>query len=717
MSSSANDSILDYGDPALATKLSGLGDSLGRIGIGVLVLDKDLNVLGANHLYLELFQIARGVVRRGRPVRDIFHYLAERGEFGPGEPKELAAERFALLTSAEQRVNERKRPNGTVIEIRYDPLPGGGILALFQDVTERSRRWDREVSHRQEVERELAFTQARYRAIFDQTFQFIGLMTPEGTLIDANRTALEFAGIPESAVLGKPFWDTPWWTHSRDEQAKLKEAVRAAAKGEFVRMETTHPRADGTVVHVDFSLKPVKNETGEVILLIPEGRDITERKQAERELNEKTALIELLYHVASAANQARSLTQALQVTVANIGQHTRWPIGHVFRMAPDAKNRLVSAGIWYLRDARRFAGFRRLTESLEYERGLGLPGRVLETREAIWINDATVQPNFPRARVARELGIRGGFAFPVFVGHEIVAVIEFFSDQAIEPDSGLLRAMNHIGAQIGRVAEREETRRALLLAKQQSDEASRAKSEFLANTSHELRTPLNAIIGFSDALLNGVAGDLAMPRQEEYIRDIHQAGRRLLNIINEILDLSKIEAGQMVIRPEPFAIVDEIGKLAPMVVVLATRNHNHFVVHCAPDVGSMVTDPDRLRQVLVNLLGNACKFTENGEVSLTVTRHARRRGEEIVFVIADNGIGMEPETVSRLFKPFAQADASLSRKYGGTGLGLTISRKFVELMGGTIQVHSARGKGSTFTVRLPAEPKKTAATARRPMEF
>jgi signal transduction histidine kinase len=239
---------------------------------------------------------------------------------------------------------------------------------------------------------------------------------------------------------------------------------------------------------------------------------------------------------------------------------------------------------------------------------------------------------------------------------------------------------------------------------QQLEVANRHKSEFLASMSHELRTPLNAILGYSE-MLQEEAQDVGQPGLVPDLARINAAGKHLLELINAVLDLSKIEAGKMEMYLERFAVPALVEEIAAMVRPLADRKSNTLVISCAAGVGEMRADQTKVRQTLFNLLSNACKFTERGTVSLAVRREwaSERGAKEIVFEVSDTGIGMSEEEMGRLFQDFSQADASTAKKYGGTGLGLALSRRLCRMMGGDVAVTSEPGHGSTFTVRLPAE--------------
>jgi signal transduction histidine kinase len=248
----------------------------------------------------------------------------------------------------------------------------------------------------------------------------------------------------------------------------------------------------------------------------------------------------------------------------------------------------------------------------------------------------------------------------------------------------------------------EERTHQLELARDAAEAANSSKSQFLANMSHELRTPLNAIIGYSDLLIEE-AEELEAQDLVPDLDKIRSSGKHLLGLINDVLDLSKIEAGKMEMALETFEVRDVVSAVAAMVRPLVEKNGNVFELTIDEDIGTMHADLTRVRQILLNLLGNASKFTSKGTVSLSVTREEKKDREWIVFAVRDSGIGMTPEQLSRLFQPFTQADPSTTRKYGGTGLGLSISQRLSRLMNGTISVVSEPGMGSIFTVRIPAE--------------
>ena len=237
-------------------------------------------------------------------------------------------------------------------------------------------------------------------------------------------------------------------------------------------------------------------------------------------------------------------------------------------------------------------------------------------------------------------------------------------------------------------------------AKQLAEEASLAKSRFLANMSHELRTPLNAEIGYAEMLLEE-ADERGITGSAEEVRKIQFAGKHLLGLISDILDLSKIEAGRMDIHLETFDVSDMIGTVLGTIGPMIAGNGNRIELVCPPGLGFIHADLTKIRQILLNLLSNAAKFTERGAITLTVAKVLHGPTQHVQFTVTDTGIGMTQAQVTQLFQAFSQGDSSTSRRYGGTGLGLAITKAFVDMLGGHVEVQSKLGVGTTFFVRLP----------------
>jgi signal transduction histidine kinase/DNA-binding NarL/FixJ family response regulator len=294
-------------------------------------------------------------------------------------------------------------------------------------------------------------------------------------------------------------------------------------------------------------------------------------------------------------------------------------------------------------------------------------------------------------------------------GDEIGRLIDGFNTMLSEiqqRDTALRGANDELKARTGELEKeilyRKQTQEELLKAKHTAEEASRAKSTFLANMSHELRTPLNAIIGYSE-MLEEETRESGKSDSVQDLRKIQSAGKHLLSLINDVLDLSKIEAGKMGLHLENFEVAALIDEMTHTLQPAATKNGNTIHVHLANSIGAMHADVTKVRQILFNLLSNACKFTDHGTISVDVDLSKAEGRDWVQFRVSDTGIGITAKQKENLFHEFSQADASIARKYGGTGLGLAITYRFVQLMKGRISVESEPGKGATFTVQLPAQ--------------
>lgn len=420
-----------------------------------------------------------------------------------------------------------------------------------------------------------------------------------------------------------------------------------------------------------------------------------------RQLFERQSQLQLFHAIEDAANGAPSVDAAIQLALERICTYTSWPVGHAYVRASDVGQELVSSGLWHLPVPEPYEEFRRVSEATSFLPGRGLPGRILETRRCAWIVDLTADIDFPRRDALTHTSVRGAFAFPVLVGTEVVAVLEFFTQQPADENHEWLEMAAQVGRQLGRAFERRQAQRALELAKEAAEAGSRAKSDFLATMSHEIRTPMNGIIGFTNLLLDSPLNE----EQRDFGETIRSSGQALMTIINDILDFSKIEAGKLELDEAPFDVQGTVDEVCELLAQVAERKGLEIVVR--PDPGCprrIVGDAGRVRQVLLNLITNAVKFTHDGHVLVEVAYRADadQADGELTFSVTDTGIGISAEQQAALFQMFSQADTSTTRRYGGTGLGLAISRRLVERMGGSIAVTSAEGRGSTFWFTLPA---------------
>ena len=337
---------------------------------------------------------------------------------------------------------------------------------------------------------------------------------------------------------------------------------------------------------------------------------------------------------------------------------------------------------------------------IQFEPGRGtIAGRTALERDVIHVTDVQDDPEYTLGASAREMGARTMLGVPLLregnpIGMIVLMrrVVRRFSDRQIDlattfADQAVIAIEN-----VRLFYEIQEKSLQLELASQH-------KSQFLASMSHELRTPLNAIIGLTEMMCTNAAR-FGTEKAQEPLRRVNAAGTHLLGLINEVLDLSKIEAGKLELNPEPVNLAQLIDEVIATAGQLAEKNQNRLIVEAQENVGALNADSMRLKQILLNLLSNACKFTKEGEVALRVRRVADGR-DWVELAVADTGIGLTAEQQAKLFQEFTQADSLTARRYGGTGLGLALSRKLARMMGGDVTVTSEPGKGSVFTVRLP----------------
>jgi PAS domain S-box-containing protein len=497
---------------------------------------------------------------------------------------------------------------------------------------------------------------------------FVGLMTPGGILIEANRPALAAAGLKPEDVLDKPFEETYWWAYSREVQQQLREAIGRAARGEASRYDVQVRAAENHLIDIDFSLQPLRDETGEVVFLVPSATVITERKQTENALRESNEKFHQLadnitdafwirspdmreVHYISPAFE-RIWGRSAESLYANPQQWTDY-------ILPEDRERVRSAYA-------ALTGDDASSVDIEYR-------VVRPDGEIRWVHARGFQVRDAADKLIRLTGIITDITERQRAAEALRTSLEEISrtNQALQAE----------------IVERKR-------AEDAAEAANRSKSEFLANMSHEIRTPLNGVIGMTELAL----GTDLSTEQREYLDMVKLSGESLLAVINDILDFSKIEAGMLTVDVIPFDLND---CLVTTLKLLATRAHLKgldLVCDIRPDVPTaLLGDPSRLRQIVTNLMANAIKFTEHGEVVLTVQSQTQTNRNAILrFSVSDTGIGVPQDQQEAIFKPFIQADGSTTRKYGGTGLGLAISTNLVALLGGRIWLDSETGKGSTF---------------------
>jgi len=509
---------------------------------------------------------------------------------------------------------------------------------------------------------ELAANERRFRALFSSQFNFIGMLSTDGVLLEANDTALAVGNLAPSDVIGRPLWETHWWDVGEDEQRKVREAVARAARGEFVRYEFEARAAGDARITVDFTITPIFDEDGRVSLLIPEGHDITHSR-----------VVEMALRVSE--EQFRTAME-----------HS--PIGMAL-VAPDGKwlkvNRALCDTVGYSEEELLKIDFQSITHPEDLAADIEKVGVVLSGELATYQMEK---------RYIHKSGSVVWASLHVSLVRDTAGAPRYFISQVQDiterkkADEMLRQSFEH---------QRELAR--------QAQAGERARREFLAMMSHEVRTPMNGIIGYGE-LLAHLPG---LPEEgRDYADTIVRSGSALLRILDDILDWSRLDAGALEIMPVPFSPVELLSEIRTLLMPAAIAKRLDMLLEHDPAAENVFAgDAGRLRQIVLNLGGNAIKFTDRGSVTIG----ARVSGRDVEFYVRDTGSGIEREMIERLFDPFVQADSSHSRRHGGAGLGLAISRSLASLMGGTLTASSRPGAGSEFVARIPLQPAQPRSTA------
>ena len=448
-------------------------------------------------------------------------------------------------------------------------------------------------------------------------------------------------------------------------------------------------------------------------------RERTARLEAEAiaekgiaELWSRQRELELINKIAKTANYAKTSRHALLRALQEVCEFTQWPVGHVYR-ARDFKTGpvLVPTRLWCGADTAGMAAFRNVSQTMRFAPGEGLPGRVLASAKPAWISALRSDLGFPRRGIAERAGLRSGLAFPVLVGADVAAVLEFFTPETCEPDERLLSLMAKIGDQLGRAIEREraetqvrtknrELRKALRAVDEQrlaAEAANRAKTTFLAVTSHEVRTPLNAVLGLAE----GLRREQLTAHQASLVEGILDSGSMLLRLLNAVLELSRIEAGEVSLTLTDFDLAELLAAIIRLWRGRAAELGVDLLIDASnlPSPSVVRGDKGKIEQILTNLVSNALKFSPRGG-SVRLNAQAEATGERLSLDIwvEDDGPGIPLSDQGRIFEPYAQTEAG--RLAGGAGLGLAICASHVGLMGGSIAAETADGGGARLRLRI-----------------
>ena len=575
----------------------------------------------------------------------------------------------------------------------------GGLCGWFvrSNLRERNEELREVVESRERVlaaERSMRDLHSQRQMILNTAGEGIFGLDLDGRITFINPAGARMLGRRPDALIGKVIYETGHLLgddggERQREECPIWAAVHGGETPWRPSQEEEFRRADGAAFPVEYTTTRLRDEyhavTGAVVVF----KDITERKRNERLQRERSRVLERL----AAGASLNEVLELLATTVEGSLPGSRCSI-----LLVDEQHRLRSAAAPNLP-----AFYNQAIDGVEIGPSVGSCGTAAYTGERVISDDITTDPRWEGYRkVAAEAGLRACWSVPVIPGGEgVVGTFALYFGEPRRPSETEMEIVETAAHLAGIAIKRKHEEVALQRTKEEAELANRSKTEFLANVSHELRTPLNAIIGFSEIIAKQMFGPVGDNRYEEYVKDIHDSGVHLLTIINEILDVSKAEAGKL----EPYEELIEPAEVVDTAVRLLNERASNARIALLVDVPSdgprLWADARMMKQVLINLVSNSVKFTpEGGQASIATDTAA---DGTFRFVVSDTGIGIDEEDIPLVLTPFSQVESGLSRKHAGTGLGLPLAKALVELHGGSLHIESAKDEGTTITIELPAE--------------
>ncbi|MBI4384729.1 MAG: PAS domain S-box protein [Nitrospinae bacterium] len=612
---------------------------------------------------------------------------------------ENVRERTEALREARERLETRVKERTVELEVANELLHHENKIRLAAVKTLRE-------------------SEARLSAVLDNIIDGVVTIDEKGVIKSCNRPAerifgyscCEMVGNNISLLIPEPH-KSAHANHMNDYLATSVPRVIHTTRS--VNMQ----RKGGAFFPAKIAIKELRLDDRRFFIGIVQ--DVTAIKEAEAALLKENLFLQLLKDIAVAANETSRLKEGARICLEKICALTHWPVGHLLALGDGEERFLLPTEVWRLDDAGKFEAFMKTTMEMRFNPGFGLPGSVLKEGRPVWIKDVDNDPNFPRRRrQAKDIGVRGGFAFPILIEREVVGVLEFFSAKPEEPDPPLLDLMGHVGALLGRVAEREriekaqqrarvnleklvsERTRELFLAnrtlQQFADELKRSNGElqaFAATASHDLQEPLRKIKIFGEMLEKDYASTLG-EKGADCLKRMTAACRRMQQFIADLLEYSRITA-----KAQPFESIDLNNTVSDVLADLEGRLAESGGTVIVEGLPSLDADPFQMRQLFQNLIANALKFRKEGVPPVVTLTSQRLAGGIWEIAVEDNGIGFDEKHGDRIFRPFERLHGRSA--FEGTGMGLAICQKIACRHNGGIAAKSVPLEGARFMVRLP----------------
>ncbi|MGO9571021.1 MAG: PAS domain S-box protein [Desulfomonilaceae bacterium] len=629
------------------------------------------------------------------------------------------------------RERAQARMRGEDVPIQYEVRLQGKDGSSFQgEIRARAislngeagvQVWVRDISERMQTEKRLRDSERKYRELVEHANSIILRWTRDGKITFLNEFGQKFFGYSSEEILGRHVVGTivPMTDSSGLDLGPLMDRILADPKA-FERNVNENMRRDGERVWIAWTNKIVPDEQGHIAEVLSIGTDITELKRAQEELRERNTELRSINRIVLAATGFLDLEAVLEEVLDEALDLVGLEGGTICLVAANGTLEL------HANRATTEATVQDLSSN-SVRLGDCLCGDCAHTLEPLILHDREEVLSYATRESTRGDPIHFHAAFPLVTASKCVGVLCIFTRTERKPPDQRLKLLETVtgqlalsieNAQLYEASQRHaeelerivaERTKELAHAKERAEAADHLKSAFLANMSHELRTPLNSIIGFTGIILQGLAGPLN-PEQAKQLEMVRSSSRHLLALINDVLDISKIEAGQLRVTSERFDLRESINKVIGIVAPLAEKKGIALRAQIVRGLGEAVGDQRRVEQILLNLLNNAIKFTDSGEVALKTELVPDFKQPEgisgqtaVRFCISDTGIGIKSDDLTTLFQPFRQIESGLSRNYEGTGLGLAICRRLADLMGGDMSAESTWTKGSTFSFTLPLQ--------------